>query len=207
MSWLSVIGTLVNRIPVERVLFPPRDNVKSLEKFAATMTAPVAENLAPPEQKTTITLPTTEETVQELKRRLAKELYRMEMDLQEGARIAGGPCDCLSAKHTLGLQATAEELMSYEANPAYGKITTWLRTREPEFEPEEIAQHPPEYYQALAPEVRAFRKEVMGTESPGALLTPEESELTLEEAKTLAAEEAAKEVESRWQSQETKPSA
>ena len=37
---------------MERVLFPPRDNVKALEEFSATMTAPVAENKAPPEQKT-----------------------------------------------------------------------------------------------------------------------------------------------------------
>ncbi len=56
MNWLVAISNLLNRVPIERVLFPPRDNTKSLEEFAATMTAPVAENKAPPEQKpTTIT--------------------------------------------------------------------------------------------------------------------------------------------------------
>ena len=109
-------------------------------------------------------LPTTEETVRELRRRLAKELYRMEMDLQTGARFAGKPCDCLGKKHNLGVEATAEELMSYESNPVYGKCVAWLRKHEAEFEPGEIARRPPEHYRALAPEVRAFRKEVLGTE-------------------------------------------
>lgn len=119
-------------------------------------------------------MPTTEETVQELRRRLGKELYRIEMDLQEGARIAGKPCDCLSAKHRLGLDATAEELMSYEANPIYGRIVDWLSAHEVEFEPEEIAKQPPDHYRALAPEVREFRKAVMGTERLGPLLSSEE---------------------------------
>jgi len=141
---------------------------------------------------TPISMPSTEDTVQELKRRLAKELYRMEMDLQAGARIANRPCDCLGHKHNLGLEATAEELMSYEAAPVYGEIITWLRTHEAEFEPSEIAKRPPEYYHKLVPEVRRFRKEIMGTAAP--------SPVTLEEAKKLAAEEAAKEIEKRWQS-------
>ena len=51
MNWLSVISTIISRVPIEKVLFPPRDEVKSLEKFAATMTAPEALNRAPPEQK------------------------------------------------------------------------------------------------------------------------------------------------------------
>jgi len=58
MDWFNAISNLVSRIPVERILFPPRDDVKSLEKFAATMKAPVAENKAPPEHKTT---PTTQD--------------------------------------------------------------------------------------------------------------------------------------------------
>ncbi|GAJ05557.1 unnamed protein product [marine sediment metagenome] len=99
MNWLGLVTGIINRVPIERVLFPPRDNIKALEEFAATMTAPVAPQKAPPEQKmtTTITaerekaatvpapaarhdLPTTEETAQALKRRLGKELYRAELD-------------------------------------------------------------------------------------------------------------------------------
>ncbi len=50
------ITKVINKIPVERVLFPPRDNIKALEGFAATMAAPVAQNKALPEQKMTPTI-------------------------------------------------------------------------------------------------------------------------------------------------------
>ena len=143
--------------------------------------APETSNLAPLEAKQRTALATTEETIDELKRRLGKELYRMEMDLQGGGRIANRPCDCLSKKHTLGIEATAEELMSYEANPVYGQIVSWLRAHEAEFEPEEIAKRPPDYYQSLAPEVRRFRKQVMGTGKLGPLLSTEEKEMVAEQ--------------------------
>lgn len=109
-----------------------------------------------------VELATTPDTVKELKRSLAKELYRMELDLQRGGRIAGRPCDCLSNKHTLGLEAIAEELMSYEPNPVYSEIINWLQRHAPEFEPEGIAKQEAGYYQSLAPETRRFRKAVMG---------------------------------------------
>ena len=55
MSWGTLISNYVSRLPIERVLFRPRDNVKALEQFAATMTAPQVINRAPPEQKATLT--------------------------------------------------------------------------------------------------------------------------------------------------------
>lgn len=117
--------------------------------------------------------PTTAETVAELKRRLGKELYKVELDLLNGGRIAGKPCDCLSkAKHSAGLEAAAEELMSYEANPLYSRIINWMNSQN--FDPAEIAKHPPEYYQSMAPEIRNFRKAVMGTEKVTALLNEQE---------------------------------
>ncbi len=122
----------------------------------------------------TTEMPTTSETVQELKRRLGKEIYRMEMDLQGGGRIAGKPCDCLSKKHHLGIEATAEELMSYEKNPRYGQVVEWLNRHAADFEPAEIAKNPPEHYQGLAPELRDFRKEILGSDALGVLLSPEE---------------------------------
>jgi hypothetical protein len=106
-------------------------------------------------------MPTTAETVIALKERLAKELYRVELDLQGGGRIAGKPCDCLSKKkHTSGIEATAEELMSYDKSPLYGQVVTWFNQHAPEFDPKEIAKHEPGYYQALAPEIRNFRKQL-----------------------------------------------
>ena len=126
-------------------------------------------------------MPTTAETVQELKRRLAKELWRMESDLITGGRINNAPCDCF-LKHTIGVEALSEELISMDKNPIYGRILVWLNGHAPEFPVEEVAKRPPEHYQALAPEVRAFRKELMGTEKLVALLTPEETEQVTKKA-------------------------
>ena len=106
--------------------------------------------------------PTTEETIQLLKSRLVKELYRLELDLQGGLRIAGKPCDCAGAKHNVGVEATAEELISYEANPVYGQVIDWYRRRLPEFDPAVIATKPVDYYRAMTPEVRSFRKALVG---------------------------------------------
>jgi len=55
MGWFMTITKLLSRVPIERVLFPPKDNIKALEKLAATMPAPVVENNPPPEQKVTPT--------------------------------------------------------------------------------------------------------------------------------------------------------
>jgi len=37
MDWIAFITNIVNKIPIERVLFPPRDNAKALEEFAKTL--------------------------------------------------------------------------------------------------------------------------------------------------------------------------
>lgn len=121
-------------------------------------------------------LANTDETLAELKRRLGKELYKLELDLQGGGRIAGKPCDCLSSKHDLGLEATAEELMSYDKNPVYGQVIAWMKERATVFQPAEIVKHEPKFYQQMTPEVRAFRKTVMGTEKVQALLSSEEKQ-------------------------------
>lgn len=52
MDWLAFIVNIVNRVPIERVLIPRPDHTKALGEFAATVTAPVAQNKAPSEQKT-----------------------------------------------------------------------------------------------------------------------------------------------------------
>ena len=137
----------------------------------ANIAEPAVTSASPVAVSARIAMPTTVETVDELKRRLGKELYRMELDLLGGGRIAGKSCDCLSGKHHLGLEATAEELIPMDGNLAYGQILSWLDSHKEEFEPEEIEKRPPEYYQAMAQDVRRFRKDIMGTESPSAMLT------------------------------------
>ncbi len=147
--------------PETKIMQAPAKNVTLLEPGPAVQISKLA-------------MPTTAETLEELKRRLGKELYRLELDLQGGGRIAGKPCDCLRAKHNLGIEATAEELMSYEHRPIYGEVIQWIQKRVPEFEPTEIAKHEPDYYRAMIPAVRDLRKQVMGTENIVALLNEDE---------------------------------
>lgn len=143
-----------------------------------------------PVPSTPMDMPTTAETVADLKRRLGKELYRMELDLAGGGRIAGKPCGCLGNKHNLGLEATAEELIPLDSNPAYNQILGWLKQHEPEFTPEQIAKHPPEYYQALGHEARAFRKAVLESDDLRALLNQDDKAKLIEKVRAMM--EAAK---------------
>ena len=224
MNWTAFLSNIISRVPIEKVLFPPRDSVKSLENFVDTMRspttpekAPVSENIASTitaKQEEAVTvpapvarhdLPTSEETTQELKRRLGKELYRAELDLSNKLRIAGKPCDCLDSKHTLGLEAAAEELIAQEPdNPVYPEIIAWIKRNQPKLGIEAIVSGQyDEEYPRMAAEFKGFRKRIMGTTALTAMVEPKE-QITLDEAKALAAEKAAQEVEEKWHSQEKK---
>jgi len=211
MDWVAFFANIFNRVPVERFLFPPRDNTKALEDFVGSMKRTESSKEAPVSEKTAsiITretprpeLPTPEETTGELKRRLGKELYRAELDLSNKLRIAGKPCDCLDSKHSLGLEAAAEELIAQEpGNPVYTEILQWIKNNHPKVTIEAIlsGQYDQEYPK-MAAEFKGFRKRIMGSTSLTAMIEPKE-QITLDEAKKLAADEAAKEVEKRWVSQ------
>jgi len=108
-------------------------------------------------------------------------VYNLTVDQEESYMSPHGALhNCLSKKHRFGLEATAEELMSYEHNPVHGQVIDWLNKKAPTFEPEQIAQHDPEYYRAMIPEVRMMRKQVMGTESLASLLSSQEKVKALE---------------------------
>ncbi len=219
MDWWAFVGNLINRVPIERVLFPPRDNTKALKEFAAGVTAPESQYKMASGQKTTVTtqklpettrqvtatydLPTGEETIQELKRRLAKELYRAQLDLSNKLRIAGKPCDCLESKHTLGLEATAEELIASEPdNTVYFEILEWLKRNRSKVTIEAISSgRYDDEYPRMAAEFRDFRKRIMGTTAISAMIESRE-QTTLEEAKKLAAVEAARRVEESWEKED-----
>ena len=218
MDWLAFVTTLINRVPFERFMLPRPDHTKALEDFAKSLPCTERQKEAPSEPKTGITtqetktataviaeerktaeLPTTEETRQVLRRRLAKELYRAELDLAGGLRIAGKPCDCLDSKHSLGLEATAEELIPSEpGNLVYQEILVWLQDNRPKLTIEAISsgQHDNEYPQ-MAAQFRGFRKRIMGTTALTAMIEPK-ARVNLEEAKKMAAEEAARRVEETW---------
>lgn len=140
-----------------------------------------------------VALPTEAETARELRRRVGKELYRAELDLQARLKIAAKPCDCLSDKHRLGLEATIEELSSKAPDPVYSEILGWFEINAEKLTVQASASgRYDEEYPAMAGELARFRKRVLGTTSLGAMITPKPS---VEEAKALAARVAADEVE------------
>lgn len=166
----------------------------------------IAQKLISETRPSSISLPTREETAVELRRRLGRELYKAELDLAGGLKIAGKSCDCLSNKHTLLLEAAAEELISQDpSNPVYTEIIQWVKDNQPKLTVEAIesGKHKKEY-PVMASQFKDFRKRVMGTAAISDIKKPPQ-DITLQEAKKLAAEEAEKEVEERWHSHEKKP--
>jgi len=214
MDWVAWVTNIMARIPVERVLLPPRDNTKALEDFVSNMRRTEGPKGASSSEKmkSTITrpaprpeVPTTEETTAQLKRRLAKELYKLELDMAAGMRTAGKPCDCLNSKHSLLFEAVSEELIPLDPqNSIYSEILDWVNAALPKgtFEAISSGRYDAEY-PLMASEMRDFRKRLLGTTSLTAMIESKE-QITLDQAKKMAAEGAAKEVEARWQSQEKK---
>ncbi len=180
---------------------PTEEETEEITVGAETYTARVHPAAQPLKQsRSPIALPTSEETTTELKRRLARELYRAELDLVAGLKIANRPCDCLENKHTLMLEAASEELISQDpSNPVYQDVIQWIKDNQHKVSIEAIqsGKYAAEYPH-MANEFKSFRKRVMGSvgTSEGA-----DANFTLEQAKKMAAEEAAKEVERQWHSQ------
>lgn len=224
MDWLAVIMNIINRVPIERVLFRPPDHTKALEDFAKTLPPTESPKEAPPEQKTTVTTKTpekvaqavstsvlerpglsTEETVAYQNREIGKQLFALERHYAQRMRIAGVPCDCGSTKHLLGVEQLSEETIPMVADPsAYEEIISWVRENEPKSTDEAAKSGKYDQdYPVLSGQARDFRKRIMGTLSLSAMVEPKEP-VTLEEAKKLVAQEAVKEVERRWPSQEKK---
>ena len=56
MNWLSFIGNLINRVPFEKILIPPRDSTKELQKLLATLPRPEPQQEGAPEEKSTSTI-------------------------------------------------------------------------------------------------------------------------------------------------------
>jgi hypothetical protein len=187
----------------ERIQVPE----KTASSFTSTLSVPVGR-----------TLPTSDETTHELKRRLARELYRAELDLAGGLKIAGKACDCLEYKHSVGLEAAAEELVSQDpGNSVYKDILGWTKENLPKVTVEAIdsGKYAGEY-PLMAAQFKEFRKRVVGTEGKNLSREPVRtmpvseakktapSTLTLAEAQDIAARQAKEEVTRRWNSQEKK---
>lgn len=218
MGWLEFIGNLIVKAPIEKFLFPEPNRAKDMEQFLKTMpatevpaaktpvqTSPVPTTSTPQVESSSsptaskVDLPTHGETTRVLKRRLAKELYKAELDLASGLLIADKPCDCLDVKHTLFLEATSEELIPQEPdNTVYREIIQWIKDNQHKVTIEAIrAGTYKEEYPGMAAKFKEFRKRVMGTTALSAMVATEET-FTLEDAKKIAAAEAEKEVERQW---------
>ncbi len=220
MDWLSFATNLISKIPFERALVPPRDDVKSLEKFAATMTAPTVEKEAPPEQKTTPTITQEPETVA----------------TQEAVATACVPCALGHFSTTAGLLNEAvrfkhEGITSNEVLDRIAKTLEELNTLERvDLTPEKI-RSAPDWERDIAEEAlqqsRSLRHrletiktikelEQAAADTGGYYRTlnrvwwkqrfaktgKTEPEMTLEGAKKMAAEEAEKRVEESWEGKE-----
>jgi len=224
MDWLAFVSNIINHVPIERVLFPHPDHTKAVEDFARSLPHTEIKKEASPEQKTTTTTKTperaaqavstsilerpgltTEETVAYQNREIGKQLLAMESHYAQRMRIAGVPCDCGSSKHLLFLEELSLEVIPMVGDPStYEEIIKWVKENEPKSTDEAAKSGKyDDEYPVLSGQARDFRKRVMGTLSPRAMIEPK-GQITLEQAKKLAAEEAANEVEKRWQSQEKK---
>ncbi len=155
---------------------------------------------------------TSEETIAYQKREIAKELWQLEKHLAQGCRIPDKtgkriPCDCCykgSWIAGLAYESIPVAERAGQTSDIFEKIASWAEELTPmvTVAAVESGQHD---YKKLSGEASALRKELMGSLALGAMIEPKE-QLTLEDAKKIAAEEAAKEVESKWHSQEKKQS-
>lgn len=121
-------------------------------------------------------LATTEETITELKGRLAKEIYRFQLDLTAGCKIAGKPCDCCDKHPGLGLAALCEELLPMDpTNPIYQEIPAWYKHNAHKLSLEGSASGKYDAeYPLMSAEMRVFRKRLMGTENLKSTTVPNE---------------------------------
>jgi hypothetical protein len=135
----------------------------------------------------------------------------------------GSVHNCLSNKHTLQLDACAEELVSQDPdNNVYSEIQDWIASNQHKLNPEAILSGKYKLeYPHMALQFKEFRKRVLGSDAQSSItpsVTPPqisilkvgkpelvehsaastEGELTLEEAKKIAAKSAMAEVERRW---------
>ena len=153
---------------------------------------------------------TNDEILAYQNREIGRELWQLEKHLSQGCRIPDRtgkpvPCDCCEkGSFIAGLAYESIPIAERGGKPStiYEKIAKWAEELEPMVTASAVESGQYDY-KNLSGQASALRKELMGTGSLNALLTPKD-QFSLEEAKELAAEEATKEVERRWKSQEKK---
>lgn len=211
MDWVAFIANIMNRIPVERVLFPPRDNTKALEEFAASLKAPETAKEAPSGGKTTVTTLKPEEALhstatevitrqgldpETMKWQLEEtraELWELEAHLKHYCKECGPEMSCCF-KHSQNLVDICRETKSMTTDPIWDDIIKLGEEVKVKAHPDNIrtGKYFTEFPQLIV-RVSELRKPIETK-----LIELSRPEITLEEAKALAAEEAAKRIEESW---------
>ena len=216
MNWFSLISDLVRRIPIERALFPPRDKTKELEDFAATMTAsvvpkegasegkPMSKPVESPKTVATACVPcalghfsTSAGLLNEAVRFKGEGITSDEI-LDRIAKIQEEQNTLervdLTSENIQALPPWEKELAEEALQQSRG-LRHRLETLTTIEDLKATAADTEGYYRNLNRKWWKLRVTKIGKTEP---------ELTLEGAKKMAADEAAKEVEKKWLFQEKK---
>jgi len=223
-SWWAVAEAVFKKIPFDRILVPPRDKTKALQEFVNTFQVTETKKEALSSQEATITTQKPEkmaEKPQEVRQggstgvltregldpdtmrwqlqEARAELWELEGHLKHYCKECGADNSCCF-KHSQNMIDLAQETKSMTTDPVWDKIITLGEEIKVKAHPDNIraGTYFAEFPQLIV-RVSELRKPIETQ-----LIQLSKPELTLEEAKQLAAEEAAKEVERKWQSQEKK---
>jgi hypothetical protein len=126
---LSSLACSLSNSPTCNVSTPA--SIKTPPKPSTPAVAPSSQQITPVE------LPTEEDTIIELKKRLGKEIAKAENDLTNKLKIPGRDgkalaCQCLENKHNMVIEGISEELIPKEPNNAvYRDIIEWFEKHEP----------------------------------------------------------------------------
>ena len=218
MNLFSLLIAAAWKLPIERLLIKPRDNTKALDELANTLRASQSQNKPAVLVKPT---PSTQEVIPKQKvatacipcavnhfstsAGLLNEAVRFKKEGMTSSEIADRIAKILEEQNALERVDLTEEkiraLPDWERKLAEEALqqSRGLRHRLEALtaikELEQAAADTAGYYRKLHREWWKRRLAQPGEARPG---------LTLDEAKEMAAEEAAKEVEKAWHSQEKK---
>jgi len=110
MDVLTFFTNLVGRIPIEKVLFPPRDEIKALEKFAANSSSPESGKTETLEQKRGDTTESPPKTPPELASPVEKlTSTTQEPEITTAVEAKGTACDICSLDHISACAGILEE--------------------------------------------------------------------------------------------------
>jgi len=214
-NWIAMAVSIVGKLPIERLLIKPRDNTKALDELASTLRASQSQNKPAVSVNPT---PSTQEVAPALPKQkvatacvacavghfstsvgLLNEAVRFEKEGINSNEIADRIAKILEEQNALErVDLTPEKIRSTlewerklaeEALQQSRGLRHRLETLTTIKELKEIAADTAGYYRRLHREWYHLRITQPGEARPG---------LTLKDAKKMAAEEAAKEVEAKW---------